>query len=125
MDEVVFFRNDPSNALYLIKRGKISVNIDIEDGFEVLNTIKTGESFGENTLLEESNRLYTSIIHSDSAELYVLPKVNIDEIFESHLIIKAKMQESLTEIYNSMMANLFKGYRSSMGLFNLNQIYTG
>ena len=31
MDEVVFFRNDPGNALYLVKSGKISINIDIED----------------------------------------------------------------------------------------------
>ena len=47
MDEVVFFRNDPGNALYLVKSGKVSINIDVEDNFELLNVIKSGGAFGE------------------------------------------------------------------------------
>ena len=73
MDEVVFFRNDPGNALYLVKSGKVSINIDIEDEFELLSVIKSGGAFGESSLLSESNRVYTSIIYSERAELYVLP----------------------------------------------------
>lgn len=123
MDEVVFFRNDPGNALYLVKSGKVSINIDVEDNFELLNLIKSGGAFGESALLAESNRIYTSIIHSERAELYVLPKVNIHEIFNGHPNIKTKMTESLSELYNDFMVNLFKGYRSSLGLFNLSQVY--
>lgn len=123
MDEVVFFRNDPGNALYLVKSGKVSINIDIEDEFELLNVIKSGGAFGENSLVDESNRIYTSIIYSERAELFVLPKVNIHEIFQSHPEIKTKMLESLTELFNDFMINLFKGYKSSLGLFNLSQVY--
>lgn len=123
MDEVVFFRNDPGNALYLVKSGKVSINVDIDDGFELLSIIKSGGAFGESALLEESNRIYTSIIHTERAELYVLPKVNMHEIFEGHAEIKTKMLESLSELYNDYMVNLFKGYKSSLGLFNLSQVY--
>lgn len=123
MEEVVFFRNDPGNALYLVKSGKVSVNIDVDEKFELLNIIKSGGAFGESALLEESNRIYTSIIHSERAELYVLPKVNIHEIFQGHPVIKTKMLESLSELYNDYMVNLFKGYKSSLGLFNLSQVY--
>lgn len=123
MNEVVFFRNDPGNALYLVKSGKVSINVDIEDGFELLNIIKSGEAFGESALLTESNRIYTSIIHSERAELYVFPKVNMHEIFQGHSEIKTKMLESLSELYNDYMVNLFKGYKSSLGLFNLSQVY--
>ena len=123
MDEVVFFRNDPGNALYLLKSGKVSINIDIEDEFELLNVVKSGGAFGENALLADSNRIYTSIIYSERAELFVLPKVNIHEIFHGHSVIKTKMLESLTEFYNDKMVNLFKGYQSSLGLFNLSQVY--
>lgn len=123
MDEVVFFRNDPGNALYLVKSGKVSINVDIDDGFELLSIIKSGGAFGESSLLEESNRIYTSIIHTERAELYVLPKVNMHEIFEGHAEIKTKMLESLSELYNDYMVNLFKGYKSSLGLFNLSQVY--
>jgi CRP/FNR family cyclic AMP-dependent transcriptional regulator len=123
MDEVVFFRNDPGNALYLVKSGKVSINVDIEDEFELLSIIKSGGAFGESSLLKESNRIYTSIIHSERAELYVLPKVNMHEIFQGHPQIKTKMLESLSELYNDYMVNLFKGYKSSLGLFNLSQVY--
>lgn len=123
MEEVVFFRNDPGNALYLVKSGKVSINIDVEEKFELLTIIKSGGAFGENALLAESNRIYTSIIHSERAELYVLPKVNIHEIFQGHPIIKTKMLESLSELYDDHIVNLFKGYKSSLGLFNLSQLY--
>lgn len=123
MEEVVFFRNDPGNALYLVKSGKVSINIDVEEEFELLSIIKSGGAFGESALLAESNRVYTSIIHSERAELYVLPKVNIHEIFDGHQVIKTKMIESYAELHNDYMVNLFKGYRSSLGLFNLSQVY--
>ena len=123
MDEVVFFRNDPGNALYLVKSGKVSINIDIDDNFELLKIIKSGGAFGEGALLRESNRINTCIIHSERAELYVLPKVNIHEIFDGHPTIKTKMMESFAELYNEYMVNIFKGYRSSLGLFNLSQVF--
>jgi len=123
MDEVVFFRNDPANALYLVKSGKVSINIDVENEFELLSIIKSGGFFGEGSLLTDSSRINTSIIHTERAELFVLPKVNIHEIFDGHLIIKTKMMESLSEISNDYLVNLFKGYKSSLGLFNLSQIF--
>jgi len=123
MNEVVFFRNDPANALYLVKSGKISINIDIDEEFELLNVVKSGGVFGESALLEEANRIYTSIIYSERAELYVLPKVNIHEIFDGHPQIRTKMIESLGELYYQHMMSLFKEYKSSLGLFNLSQIF--
>ena len=123
MEEVVFFRNDPGNALYLVKSGKVSINIDVEEKFELLSIIKSGGAFGESAVLVDSNRIYTSIIYSERAELYVLPKVNIHEIFQGHPVIKTKMVESLAELYNDHMVNLFKAYKSSLGLFNLSQVF--
>ncbi len=122
-DEVVFFRNDPSNALYLVKSGKISINIDINDGFELLDIIKSGGAFGENALLDETTRTYNAIVHSERSELYVLPKVNINELFEGHPNIRTKMMEGLAELYNQFNINLFKGYKNSYGFFNLGQIF--
>ncbi len=123
MDEVVFFRNDPSNALYMVKSGKVAITVDINENFEQLNIIKSGSAFGENVLLNEATRNFNAIIVSERAELYVLPKVNIHDIFENHREVKAKMLESLSETYNEFYANLIKGYRSSFGFFNLSQIY--
>ena len=123
MDEVVFFRNDPSNALYLVKSGKVSLCLDMKDGFENLQIIKSGTAFGENTLLKLASRQYNAIVTSERSELYVIPKVNLDDILENNSKMKSKMLESLAEMYNDFQLNLFKSYKSSHGLFDLGQTF--
>ncbi|MGK7397881.1 MAG: Crp/Fnr family transcriptional regulator [Candidatus Cyclobacteriaceae bacterium M3_2C_046] len=122
-NEAVFFRGDPSNALYLVKSGKVSLSLDVKEKLEVLRVVRSGEAFGSSSLLDQTYRIYNSIVDSESAEMYVVPKVNIYEIFSENEKVKAKMITSLAEIYNGMMDNLFKAYKSSLGFFNLAQVY--
>ena len=123
MDEVVFFRNDPSNALYLVKSGKISLSIDIGESFEQLRVVKSGSSFGENALLNHTIRISNAIVISERSELYVLPRVYITEIFNSHTAIKAKMLESLCEQVDEAVSKVYKAYKSSYGFFSLSQVF--
>lgn len=122
-DEVVFFRNDPSQALYLIKSGSVSLNIDLQDKFEMLSIINKGQAFGDNALLENTQRVYTTIVVTEKAEIYVIPQVNLLDIFQNHSNIKAEVLNSLAEIYNAYTSNLFNAYRSSFGFFNLGEAY--
>ncbi|WP_339877283.1 cyclic nucleotide-binding domain-containing protein [uncultured Algoriphagus sp.] len=122
-DEVVFFSKDPSQALYLVKSGNISLTIDIKDNFETILEIKRGEAFGENSLLENAKRTYTALIVSDEAELIVIPHFAIQEIFDSNPKIKAKMMTSLSEYYNQNNQRLFRSYRESFGFFSLRQMF--
>ncbi|MCG8320469.1 MAG: cyclic nucleotide-binding domain-containing protein [Cytophagales bacterium] len=124
-DEVVFFRDDPSQALYIVKRGEVTLNIDISDRFEKLVEVKSGQAFGDNTLLNNTKRLYTAVISSDTATLFVIPQVNIQDIFNSNDKIKAKMLNSLAEMYNQYTGNLFKAYKSSFGFFDIAEAYRG
>jgi CRP-like cAMP-binding protein len=123
LDEAVFFRNDPSNAFYIVKSGKVSLNIDINKSFEVLQVLKSGGYFGHNAFLENSIRVYSVIITSEICELYVLPKVNIMEIFDRRARIRAKMMTSIAELYNEFNYKIFSTYRSSLGFFNLSDAY--
>lgn len=122
-DEVVFFRNDPSHALYLLKKGEVTLTLDVNESFENLTTVKGGIALGESCLLRDGNRLLNAFVSSEKAEFYVIPQDNIFDIFESNTKIKAKMLESLAEIYNEYNFNLFKSYKSSLGFFNLSQLY--
>lgn len=122
-DEVVFFRNDPSQALYLIKNGSVSLNIDLKDKFEVLSILNKGQAFGDNALLENTRRIYTTIVVTEKADIYVIPQVNLLDIFQNHANIKAEVLNSLAEIYNSYTSNLFNAYRTSFGFFNLGEAY--
>ncbi len=122
-DEVVFFSKDPSQALYLLKKGQVNLTIDIRDNFETIMQINRGEAFGENSLLENAKRTYTAIITSDEAELIVIPHFAIQEIFDSNPKIKAKMMTSLSEFYNANNQRLFRSYRESFGFFSLRQMF--
>ena len=96
--------------------------IDQEQDFETLYVISSGQSFGNNSLLESSLRPYSAVVRSLEAELYVIPHVNIQDIFSSHPKIKAKMMASLGEMYEEYLQDLFHVYRSAKGFFNLNQV---
>ncbi|WP_194777110.1 Crp/Fnr family transcriptional regulator [Pararhodonellum marinum] len=122
-DEVIFFRNDPSQAFYIVKKGWVSLNIDIKDNFESISDLRRGEAFGENSLLEGSKRIYSAIVLSEEAELMVIPSFAMHELFDSDPKIKAKMMTSLAEFYNENNHRLFKSYQSSFGFFKLGQMF--
>jgi hypothetical protein len=107
----------------LIVSGIISLNIDIKDKFEKLTSISKGEAFGDNCLLHGTARIYTSIVESEKANLYVIPQVNLHEIFNSHIEIKAKILENFATWYNDYTVGLFKAYKESFGFFNLGDAY--
>ncbi|MDO8968874.1 MAG: cyclic nucleotide-binding domain-containing protein [Algoriphagus sp.] len=122
-NEVVFFSKDPSQALYLVKSGKVNLTIDIKDNFEMIMEVTHGGCFGENSLLENAKRTYTALIDSEEAELIVIPHFAIQEIFDSNPKIKAKMMTSLAEYYNGNNQRLFRSYRESFGFFSLRQMF--
>lgn len=122
-DEVVFFSKDPSQALYLIRKGQVDLTIDLQENFETILQLKRGDAFGENCLIKNSKRTYTAIVSSEEAELIVIPYFAIQEIFDGNPKIKAKMMTALAEYYNANNQRLFRSYRESFGFFSLKQMF--
>jgi CRP-like cAMP-binding protein len=121
--EAVFFRGDPSQALYVVKDGRVSVSIDVEGRFEELYTVGSAGFFGENALLSSRKRLYHATCQSEVAQIYVIPHLNIAEILDDHPRIKAKIVMALAIYQNQLQENLFKAYQSSFGFFELSQVF--
>ncbi|MEQ8240801.1 MAG: cyclic nucleotide-binding domain-containing protein [Cyclobacteriaceae bacterium] len=124
-NEVVFFTGDPSYALYMVKKGIITLNLDIKDSFEKLMTLRSGRLFGDNALLPNSKRIYSAIVETEQASIYVLPKENLLEILNAHPLIKAKIMTAFAEAYNKYTTRLFATYKSSLGFFDLTTVYSG
>ena len=122
-NEVVFFAKDPSNALYIIKNGIVSLNLDVKGEFERLVVLRNGRVFGDNAVINHTRRIYTAIVNSEKAELYVIPRINLEEIMEHNVQIKAKLMSAIAEEYDGFMQNLFQGYKEEYGFFNINMIY--
>lgn len=123
-NEVAFFTGDPSHAVYIVKSGIVTLNLDIQEGFEKLMTLRSGKLFGDNAVLVGTKRIYTAIVMTEDAELYVIPKANLMEVMNDHWPIKAKIMTAFAETYNEYTNNLFKTYKSSLGFFDLNTVYT-
>jgi CRP/FNR family transcriptional regulator, cyclic AMP receptor protein len=122
-EEAVFFRGDPSHALYIVKSGEVALNIDVKDKFEELSRIYPGYAFGDNTVIEHATRIFTAVVVSEGAELYVIPQVNLQQIMNDNTVIRAKVMTSFAELYNSYSANLVKSYRNHFGFFDLSLAY--
>jgi len=122
-NEVIFFRNDPSQALYLVKDGEVAINLDIEEGFEELAKFGPTDSFGDDALLENAFRIYNAVCAVEKTQIYVIPTTNIVEIFESNYRIKAKMMSAMAKAYSHYTENLFKAYQESFGFFELGKSF--
>lgn len=122
-NEVVFFRNDPSQALYIIKSGVVGLKLDVKDHFETIMVVDTHAPLGNNALLKNARRIYNAIVDSPTASLYVIPQVNILSIFERYPEVKGKMLESLSEIHYDNFTNLFSTYQSTHGFFELESVF--
>lgn len=123
-DEVLFFRNDPSHALYILKSGTVELSIDINSGVERLSLVKRGSTIGENSLLKNTRRDVHAVTASESATLYVVPQDSLFFIFENHIEVRVKMLESLAELYNTYNNALIKSYKASLGFFNLAHVFS-
>lgn len=121
--EIVFFRNDPNQALYIMKEGLVELQLDIDDHFETIARIGKYFSFGNNSLLGKGKRNYTAVVNSKTCELYVLPQVNILNIFEDKRNTKAKMLQALCEIFNNNSKSLLEAYQATHGFFDLKEMY--
>jgi CRP-like cAMP-binding protein len=118
-DEVIYFRNDPCQAFYIVKSGIVELNLDIEDKFETIVSLEPGRFFGENSLMPETRRMYNAISRSSKTSLLIIPQVNTIEIFEENPIIKAKILASLSQHYYKMLSGFITNYRNSFAFFDL------
>ncbi len=123
-NEAVFFRKDPSQALYILVKGEVQMYLDRDGKMEPLVSVKKAESFGDNCFIKDSQRIYNAIVTSEEAELLVLPQGNILEIFESKPKIKALILESLLTRYSDYTSRIFEVYKSSFGFFELSKAYS-
>lgn len=122
-DEVIFFRNDPAQAFYIVKSGQVQLTLDLADKFEQLVILSSHDFFGESGLFQNMTRVYNSFAYSDNTELYVIPRVNVLEIFAENERIKAKIMSAMSYMLIEQKRKLFKAYRETFTFFDLGSAY--
>ena len=122
-NEVVFLRNDPAHALYILTEGNVDITIDQEKSTEVIAHLDKGSIFGETSILEHKKRIANAVSVSESATMYVLPQVSIHDIFASNLKVKVKMLQAVADLYHDVNADILKTYQNSEGFFYMANVY--
>ncbi len=122
-NEIVFLRNDPAHALYILTDGEVELTLDQENDIEVITRLDKGSIFGETAILENKKRLVNAVAISESATMYVLPQVSIHDIFSSNLKIKVKLLEAVANLYHDVNGDILKTYQNSNGFFYMSHVY--
>lgn len=122
-DEAVFFRNDPSQAIYIIKEGVVNFNMQYSGGWEHLFSKKDGQIFGQNGIIEHSVRNYNAIVSSSKASIYVIPQEGLLEIFSKDEELKTKVFTAFMTYYSGYVSDIFSTYRDNLGFFEMSQVY--
>jgi CRP/FNR family cyclic AMP-dependent transcriptional regulator len=72
--QILFFQADPSDFVYIVRSGKISLVLSSSDGRAmVINEMHPGDMFGELGIITKRPRSTSAIAHSDS-DLIVIPR---------------------------------------------------
>lgn len=72
--QILFFQGDPSESVYIVRTGKISLVLSSSDGRAmVINEMHPGDMFGELGIITRRSRSTSAIVHSDS-DLLVIPR---------------------------------------------------
>jgi len=122
-NECVFLRDDPSLAMYIVKKGEVTLSIDINELTEELKVVRGGHAIGKSCLLKGVKRQVNAIVTSEKAEFYVIPQMNFFDVFEHNPKIELKIMKALAKEYSDFNAHLFKSYRKYYGIFELRHLY--
>lgn len=121
--EVVFLRNDPAHALYILTDGEVELTLDQEKSSEMITHLDKGSIFGETSILKDKKRIVNAVTVSETATMYVLPQVSIHDIFNSNLKIKVKMLEAVASLYHDVNGDILKTYQNAEGFFYMANVY--
>jgi CRP/FNR family transcriptional regulator, cyclic AMP receptor protein len=100
--EAIFHRDDPGAALYIILSGRVKIHNEGADGTDVIITVfKSGDFFGEISLLDGSERSADATT-VEPTELLMLTRGDLEDVIDRHPRMAMNMLASLaTRLRNS------------------------
>lgn len=94
--EIIFYRDDPGQVLYLIRKGKVKIFITSPDGHEVvLAVFGPGDCFGELALLDGQPRS-AGAVAAEAVEVYALQRSDFINLVMSHPRIAVQVMSVLS-----------------------------
>lgn len=94
---ILFSEGDPSDSFYVVKKGKVNVGINDEEGREIiLSMLGPGEYFGEMALLDGEPRC-AFVMTKEKTQLFIISKKNFQTLLISNPEIMFKLLKGLQQ----------------------------
>ena len=104
-NQIIYFADEPSNSIFLLKEGQVKLSRVSEDGREaIIAILKPGEIFGELAITGETNR-EDSAIAMDEAVICTISKEN----FEMLLMDNPKLNLKIIKIIGLKLQKVERG----------------
>ncbi len=95
-NEVIFHAQEPGNALFVIKRGRVKISMDDKSGREIiLRVFESGDFFGEMSLLDGEPRSAT-VSSLEPCQALILYREQFLEFVARHPQVVMKMLTTLS-----------------------------
>lgn len=105
-NSVVINEGDDTDSLYIIDSGNVKVYLSDDNGKEVIiNTLETGDYFGELSVLTTGKRS-ASVITTSSCSFIVIYKRDFKELILSHPDIAYTLMENLANRVRNLTDNI-------------------
>lgn len=92
--QMIFYRGDPGNAMYVLTRGSVRLSLPSETGSEVLVAVlRPGEHFGELAVLDGRPR-YVTAVAAEAAEVLAIYRDKLLGFLREHA--EASLQVALS-----------------------------
>ncbi|NLG28344.1 MAG: Crp/Fnr family transcriptional regulator [Chloroflexi bacterium] len=92
---VIYYQSDPSDAVYIVLSGSVSILLSHPDGRElVTNEMRPGDCFGELALISGNSRSSSAIARTES-ELLVLPRAPFLTLLSDRPSVQRRLLELL------------------------------
>jgi len=103
-EDVLFNEGDKAGTLYMLKRGKILLEVDISEIISIsLGSVKPGFSFGWSALISDST--YTSgAICSEPCEVLTVPGKEFQDLLNQDHTVGYHIMTGLAQIISSRLA---------------------
>lgn len=115
---MIFSENQPGQELYIIQKGSVKITKIVNDNEVMLALLKTGDIFGEMSLLEDKPRSASAIAHED-AVLLAVNKAN----FKLMVTSQPQIITRLTQLLSERIWFIYKQLANTQIADNLGRLY--
>ncbi|MBM4284452.1 MAG: cyclic nucleotide-binding domain-containing protein [Deltaproteobacteria bacterium] len=98
--EIIFNENDPAALLYMLKRGKVLLEVEVSPRVMMsLGSVKSGHSFGWSALSPTDRTHKSNALCTEPSELFLVPGMEFLRLLDRHQEAGYRVMKNIFAIF--------------------------